>query len=238
MVAYTKKKVGSGSCVGSLVAVCARSGSAISNPHFLQIPILLRLRLDRRAEGALRRPRGARGARDGTLRRARLRGAPGGCACGAGGAARLLDSCVSSQSPVCIVEVLMGRVIRDAMSIAPRLSGRPPASRQSAWGAPGAGGARAARALRCVWQDGAHLFLAFFLGATWRMFGLWRKFGHFGVGSAPQPQAISRARVPRRDVDGRSRPPRHGARPPSPAPQQGAHARTAGVGDGRRGLAR
>ena len=51
-----------------------------------------RLRLDRRAEGALRRPRGARGARDGTLRRARLRGAPGGCACGAGGAARLLQA--------------------------------------------------------------------------------------------------------------------------------------------------
>ena len=56
--------------------------------------------------------------------------------------------------------------------------------------------------------------------------------------SAPQPQAISRARVPRRDVDGRSRPPRQGARPPSPAPQQGAYARAAGVEDGRRGLAR
>jgi hypothetical protein len=41
MVAYTKKKVGSGSCVGSLVAVGARSGRAISNPHFLQIPILV-----------------------------------------------------------------------------------------------------------------------------------------------------------------------------------------------------
>jgi hypothetical protein len=36
-----EKKVGSGSCVGSLVAVCARSGRAISNPHFLQIPILV-----------------------------------------------------------------------------------------------------------------------------------------------------------------------------------------------------
>ena len=33
---------------------------------------------------------------------------------------------------------------------APRLSGRPPASRQSAWGAPGAGGARAARGLHLL----------------------------------------------------------------------------------------
>ena len=140
-----EKKVGSGSCVGSLVAVCARSGSAISNPHFLQIPILLRLRLDRRAEGALRRPRGARGARDGTLRRARLRRpcVRRGRRCGATPGARA-PSCTHQRrlTPACSPS---RRVLpRRRRAGAPRLSGRPPASRQSAWGAPGAGGARCA----------------------------------------------------------------------------------------------
>ena len=113
--------------------------------HFLQIPILLRLRLDRRAEGALP----PRGARDGTLRRARLRrpcvrrgrrcvATPGARAPSCTHQRRLTPACSPSR-----------RVLpRRRRAGAPRLSGRPPASRQSAWGAPGAGGARAARALR------------------------------------------------------------------------------------------
>ena len=120
--------------------------------HFLQIPILLRLRLDRRAEGALRRPRGARGARDGTLRRARLRrpcvrrgrrcvATPGARAPSCTHQRRLTPACSPSR-----------RVLpRRRRAGAPRLSGRPPASRQSAWGARG----------RAV--QGAHCVLGFFL---------------------------------------------------------------------------
>ena len=118
------------------------------NPHFLQIPILVPVYGSTGAEGALRRPRGARGARDGTLRRARLRGAPGGCACGAGGAARLLDSCVSSQSPVCIVEVLMGRVFRDDVDRAPPLGA---SSRVPPVGLGRAGGGRCKGCRRSWW---------------------------------------------------------------------------------------
>ena len=104
--------------------------------------------------GALRTPcaapRGARGARDGTLRRARLRGAPGGCACGAGGAARLLQA---RANPAAAPAPPRLRGLATAPRLAPATPRRraPPLGASSRVPPVGLGRAGGGRCKGCAW---------------------------------------------------------------------------------------